>query len=213
MPKSFIKGPDSDPGSTTHCKKRLAIFPSPAGMSLNKLSLAGNNLIIPRRVCLVTSRLGTGKSLIFFYSAVTTLYLSTLSFLIWLRQFLQATELVFILLYFGKNCQVFFVLLCRLSPISGRCRAWAARRNMFAVLWRCWTHLIAEPWDAITKRKYVFFSHVTKPLSVTLRPNSWTQVLRVFILACYYSQSHVLTNLLTPSPPPLLEQEWLETGL
>ncbi len=30
-----------------HCKKRLAIFPSPAGMSLTKLSLAGNNLIIP----------------------------------------------------------------------------------------------------------------------------------------------------------------------
>jgi hypothetical protein len=29
-----------------HCKKRLAIFPSPAGMSLTKLSLAGNILII-----------------------------------------------------------------------------------------------------------------------------------------------------------------------
>jgi hypothetical protein len=28
-------------------KKRLAIFPSPAGMSLTKLSLAGNNLILP----------------------------------------------------------------------------------------------------------------------------------------------------------------------
>jgi hypothetical protein len=26
-----------------HCKKRVAIFPSPAGMSLTKLSLAGNN--------------------------------------------------------------------------------------------------------------------------------------------------------------------------
>jgi hypothetical protein len=25
-----------------HCKRRLAIFPSPAGMSLTKLSLAGN---------------------------------------------------------------------------------------------------------------------------------------------------------------------------
>ena len=25
-----------------HCNKRLAIFPSPAGMSLTKLSLAGN---------------------------------------------------------------------------------------------------------------------------------------------------------------------------
>jgi hypothetical protein len=28
-------------------KKRLAVFPSPAGMSLTKLSLAENNLIIP----------------------------------------------------------------------------------------------------------------------------------------------------------------------
>jgi hypothetical protein len=31
-----------------HCIKRLAAFPSPAWMSLTKLSLAGNNLIIPR---------------------------------------------------------------------------------------------------------------------------------------------------------------------
>jgi len=30
-----------------HCKKRLAVFPSPGGMSQTKLSLAGNNLIIP----------------------------------------------------------------------------------------------------------------------------------------------------------------------
>jgi len=29
-----------------HCKKRSPIFPSSAGMSLAKLSLAGNNLII-----------------------------------------------------------------------------------------------------------------------------------------------------------------------
>jgi hypothetical protein len=29
-----------------HCKKTLTIFPSPARMSLTKLSLAGNNLII-----------------------------------------------------------------------------------------------------------------------------------------------------------------------
>jgi hypothetical protein len=28
-----------------HCKKRLATFPSPAGMSLTKLFLGGNNLI------------------------------------------------------------------------------------------------------------------------------------------------------------------------
>jgi hypothetical protein len=30
-----------------HCKKRLRIFLSPAGMSPTKLSLAGNNLISP----------------------------------------------------------------------------------------------------------------------------------------------------------------------
>jgi hypothetical protein len=30
-----------------HCKKTLAVFPSPAGMSLTKLSLDGNNLIFP----------------------------------------------------------------------------------------------------------------------------------------------------------------------
>jgi hypothetical protein len=32
---------------TLHCKKRLLFFLSPARMSLTKLSLAGNNLIIP----------------------------------------------------------------------------------------------------------------------------------------------------------------------
>jgi hypothetical protein len=32
-----------------HCKKRLAVFPSPARMSLTKLSLPGKNLIIPRK--------------------------------------------------------------------------------------------------------------------------------------------------------------------
>jgi hypothetical protein len=51
-----------------HCKKRLANFQSPAGMSLTKLSVAGNNYSRPGRVRLVTSRLGTGKSLTFFYS-------------------------------------------------------------------------------------------------------------------------------------------------
>jgi hypothetical protein len=30
-----------------HCKKKFAVFPSPAGMSLTEPSLAGNNLIIP----------------------------------------------------------------------------------------------------------------------------------------------------------------------
>jgi hypothetical protein len=36
----------SEKGSL-HCKKRLTIFPSPARMSLTKLSLDRNNLIIP----------------------------------------------------------------------------------------------------------------------------------------------------------------------
>jgi hypothetical protein len=35
------------PFDTTHCKKRFESFLSPAGMSLTKLSLTGNNLIIP----------------------------------------------------------------------------------------------------------------------------------------------------------------------
>jgi hypothetical protein len=35
------------PARQVHCKKRFAIFLSPAGMSLTKYSLAGNNLIIP----------------------------------------------------------------------------------------------------------------------------------------------------------------------
>ncbi len=60
---------------TVHCKKRLAVFPSPAGMSLTKLSLAGNNLIYsrPGRAWFVTSWLGTGKSVTFFLQCNKTL--------------------------------------------------------------------------------------------------------------------------------------------
>ncbi len=50
------------PGICLHCKKRLAIFASSAGMPLTKLSLAGNNLIMPGQ---------EGKSLTFFYSLGT----------------------------------------------------------------------------------------------------------------------------------------------
>jgi hypothetical protein len=56
-----------------HCKKRFAIFPSPAGMSLTKLSLAGNNLIYP-----VQGEFGLwhpswqGKIVNLFYSVVET---------------------------------------------------------------------------------------------------------------------------------------------
>ncbi len=51
-----------------HCKKRLTVFPSPAVMSLTKLSLDVKkfNYSRPGRVWLVTSRHGTGKQLIFF---------------------------------------------------------------------------------------------------------------------------------------------------
>jgi hypothetical protein len=59
--------------NTLHCKKELAVFPSPAGMSLIKLFLGGNNLVFsrPERVWSVTSRLGTGKWLTLFYSVCT----------------------------------------------------------------------------------------------------------------------------------------------
>jgi hypothetical protein len=66
--------PDCRAGMTAlllvHCKKELAVFPSPAGMSLIKLFLGGNNLFFsrPERVWSVTSRLGTGKWLTLFYS-------------------------------------------------------------------------------------------------------------------------------------------------
>ncbi len=58
-----------------HCKKELAVFPSPAGMSLIKLFLGGNNLVFsrPERVWSVTSRLGTGKWLTLFYSVASSL--------------------------------------------------------------------------------------------------------------------------------------------
>jgi hypothetical protein len=52
-----------------HCKKRLAVFPSPAGKSLAKLSLDTNNQNI--KVWLVTSRLWTGRRLTFFYSVLS----------------------------------------------------------------------------------------------------------------------------------------------
>jgi hypothetical protein len=55
MPRDDISQEHSAFLNTVHRIRRLAFFPSPAGMSLTK-------------VWLVTSRLGTGKSLTFFYS-------------------------------------------------------------------------------------------------------------------------------------------------
>ncbi len=37
-----------------HCEKRLAIFQSPVGMSITKLSLAGNTKVFPARESLVS---------------------------------------------------------------------------------------------------------------------------------------------------------------
>jgi hypothetical protein len=63
-------------GKQVHCKKGLAIFPSPAGMSLTKLSLGGKKLNYsrPGRVWSVTSRLGMGKRLTLFYSVLVLLH-------------------------------------------------------------------------------------------------------------------------------------------
>jgi hypothetical protein len=51
-------------------KKKLSFFQSPAGMSVINLSRVGINLIFPGQgeFGLVTSRLGMGKSITFFYS-------------------------------------------------------------------------------------------------------------------------------------------------
>jgi hypothetical protein len=59
--------PHSD-AELLHCKKRLSFFPAPAGMSLTKLSLDEKLLNYPRpgKVWLVSSRLGTGKTIPFF---------------------------------------------------------------------------------------------------------------------------------------------------
>ena len=45
-----------------HCKKRLATFPSPAGMSLTKLCLGGSILIIPARGESLVSGIPAGDS-------------------------------------------------------------------------------------------------------------------------------------------------------
>ncbi len=49
-----------------HRKKRLAIYASPAGMSLTKLSLAGNESFPASLVSAIAA--GDGKSLTFVYS-------------------------------------------------------------------------------------------------------------------------------------------------
>jgi hypothetical protein len=57
------EGESGDWGSLAiHCKKRLAIFPSPAGVSLTKLPLGGNNLIIPAKESLVSDILAGAEN-------------------------------------------------------------------------------------------------------------------------------------------------------
>jgi hypothetical protein len=65
----------ADISETIHCKKGLAVFPSPAGMSLTKLSLAGNNSIFPGQGEFVTDiPAGDVKT--------TNLFLQCISFLL-----------------------------------------------------------------------------------------------------------------------------------
>jgi hypothetical protein len=52
-PSDDSSSPDSLYDSDPHCKKRLIIIPSPAGMSLTKLSLAGNNYTLSGRELLI----------------------------------------------------------------------------------------------------------------------------------------------------------------
>ncbi len=64
------------PAAHIHRKKRFTSFPSPAGMSLTKLPLGRNNLVMtslfpPRESLVVTSRLGTGNLRNFFYGVCT----------------------------------------------------------------------------------------------------------------------------------------------
>jgi hypothetical protein len=79
LPHEAEKGPNTISshfikldGEDIHRKKRFTSFPSPAGMSLTKLSLGRNNSVMtslfpPREGLVVTSRLGTGNSRSFFY--------------------------------------------------------------------------------------------------------------------------------------------------
>jgi hypothetical protein len=60
-------GPEPNQGPI-HCKK-VIVFPSPAGRSLTNITPPGRELLYyfqPGRVWLLTSRLGTGKTITFF---------------------------------------------------------------------------------------------------------------------------------------------------
>jgi len=101
-----------------HCKKELAVFPSPAWMSLIKLFLGGNNLVFsrPERVWSVTSWLGTVKWLTLFYSVyVCPLYATTLLYR-YRNPILRMKVNLFIFLPFGIFCDIYAYLLIELIP-------------------------------------------------------------------------------------------------
>ncbi len=72
--QGLCQGPHPPPDDQVHCKKRLTIFPSLAGMSLTKLSLAGN-YFRPEKVWLVTSRRGRENGKPFFTVYMYSIYL------------------------------------------------------------------------------------------------------------------------------------------
>jgi hypothetical protein len=55
---------------TVHCKTGLAVFPSPVGMSIAKLSLARNNLIIRGQGNFGDIPAGDGKTANLFFQCV-----------------------------------------------------------------------------------------------------------------------------------------------
>jgi hypothetical protein len=72
-------------------KKRFAIFPSPAGMSLIKLSLDGNNLNIPAQGDFLVSDIpaGDGKIVILFLQCMPQLFLNLMVFKMFRKLLLQ----------------------------------------------------------------------------------------------------------------------------
>jgi hypothetical protein len=63
-----------------HCKKRLAVFPSPAGMSLTKLSLAGIIELFPARERLVSDIPAGDWKTVYLFLQCTAIFLIPLFF-------------------------------------------------------------------------------------------------------------------------------------
>jgi len=189
-----------------HCKKEWAVFPSPAGMSLIKLFLGGNNLVFsrPERVWSVTSRLGTGKWLTLFYSVaecferltanaeIETVYGFDPSILrhsgIWraeneavLQKVLYNEKPRKSPLIFRKNCSLFNLRVdyC-LEPALADC-------NMSAVVWGNSPHQTKILWDFPLKGKHKpltesipFYKNPFIPLSD--QPGEWGGILTLKVV-------------------------------